>query len=231
MSTGTIEFERKFLTTDHRWEDGVVEKIDMRAGYLTNNPDIKAYVTGKGHPYTLVIESPKTRTYYFDIPTEEHPEKIAAVLKNDPKKATRIRIENDEAFFFVKGSPLKEGSIGKEDLKVPIDMASAVEILDMLCPENEQITKTRHVVPYAGHVWQIDVFHGRNEGLVFGEIELTHEKEAFVRPPWIGEEVTQDPKYTNASISKHPFDTWREKPAPAAGKASPGRGPIIGPGR
>lgn len=221
MSTsGTVEFERKFLTTDHRWEDGVIEKIEMRAGYLHSNPDVKTYVTGDDHPYTLVIDGPN-RTYSFDIPAHEHPELIADVLKNDPKKATRIRIENDEVFFFVKGAPLQQGSIGKLDLKVPLDMAFAVEILDTLCPENEQITKTRNIVPCGGHIWQIDVFHGRNKGLIFGEIELQSETEAFVKPAWIGEEVTHDPKYANANIAKSPFDTWEDKPAPPAGKAAP----------
>ena len=62
------------------------------------------------------------------------------------------------------------------------------------------ILKTRYIVPEQGHLFEIDVFHGKNEGLVIAEIELSNEDENFIRPSWLGKEVTGDLRYYNASL-------------------------------
>jgi CYTH domain-containing protein len=67
------------------------------------------------------------------------------------------------------------------------------------------IDKTRYLVPYGGHTYEVDVFHGANEGLVLAEIELSDELEAFEKPFWLGEEVTGDVRYYNSMLSLHPF--------------------------
>jgi CYTH domain-containing protein len=67
------------------------------------------------------------------------------------------------------------------------------------------IEKVRYVVPYGQHQWEIDVFHGKNAGLVLAEIELDAEHEEFALPPWIGEEVTGDRRYDNSSLATHPM--------------------------
>jgi CYTH domain-containing protein len=66
------------------------------------------------------------------------------------------------------------------------------------------IDKVRHLIPVGRHTWEVDVFHGDNEGLVVAEIELSSEEETFEWPDWLGEEVTGDPKYYNAMLAKHP---------------------------
>jgi CYTH domain-containing protein len=70
------------------------------------------------------------------------------------------------------------------------------------------IDKTRHEVMHEGMLWEVDVFHGANEGLVVAEIELPAEDTPFSRPDWIGEEVSQDPRYTNSRLSEQPFQSW-----------------------
>ena len=67
------------------------------------------------------------------------------------------------------------------------------------------IDKTRYLVPYGGHTYEVDVFHGANEGLVLAEIELADEQEMFEKPSWLGEEVTGDVRYYNSMLSLHPF--------------------------
>jgi adenylate cyclase len=66
----------------------------------------------------------------------------------------------------------------------------------------------RYVLRDGSHTWEIDVFEGDNAGLVVAEIELQREDEAFERPNWLGEEVTDDPRYFNANLVQNPYDRW-----------------------
>jgi CYTH domain-containing protein len=43
---------------------------------------------------------------------------------------------------------------------------------------------------------------GDDAGLVVAEIELGSERQAFTLPPWLGREVTHDPRYQNSSLSQ-----------------------------
>jgi CYTH domain-containing protein len=79
------------------------------------------------------------------------------------------------------------------------------------------VEKTRYYVPYKGHIWEVDVFHGKNEGLVVAEIEFKNGEVPFEKPPWLGEEVTFNPCYKNSSLSEHPYSEWKkDTPAKAA---------------
>jgi CYTH domain-containing protein len=71
------------------------------------------------------------------------------------------------------------------------------------------IDKVRHWIPAGRHTWEVDVFHGDNEGLVVAEIELASEEDTFEWPDWVGEEVTGDPRYYNAMLAKQPFHQWK----------------------
>ncbi len=70
------------------------------------------------------------------------------------------------------------------------------------------VEKVRHLVPVAGRTWEVDVFLGANRGLVIAEVELDHAHEDIDLPPWIGREVTSDPRYGNSSLARAPFSTW-----------------------
>jgi CYTH domain-containing protein len=87
-----------------------------------------------------------------------------------------------------------------------IPQEDAVVLLG-LC-EQGVIDKTRHIVEYAGHVFEVDEFHGENEGLILAELELGSEDEAFDKPDWLGEEVTGDVRYYNSYLTSHPFRHW-----------------------
>lgn len=76
-----------------------------------------------------------------------------------------------------------------------------------LC-EQPVIEKTRHYVLVEDHLWEIDIFTGANAGLTVAEIELTAESEAFTRPAWLGDEVSDDPRYYNANLIRNPFTSW-----------------------
>ena len=51
-------------------------------------------------------------------------------------------------------------------------------------------------------LWEVDEFHGANDGLVIAEVELADEHQHIELPDWAGREVTGDPRYYNASLVK-----------------------------
>ena len=81
-------------------------------------------------------------------------------------------------------------------------------MLNLLC-QHPLIEKTRHRQPFAGKIWEIDVFHGDNAGLVVAEVEVASELEQFEPPPWLGREVSADPRYFNSSLVNNPYKNWR----------------------
>ena len=127
-------------------------------------------------------------------------------LSTVPDRTVRVRTAGERAMLTIKGKT--EGATRRE-YEYEIPRADANEMLDELC-ERPLIEKTRRVRNVGGHDWEIDEFHGDNEGLLLAEIELTDEQESFVRPTWIGEEVTTDPRYYNAQLVHRPFSRWKE---------------------
>ena len=79
-------------------------------------------------------------------------------------------------------------------------MSDAKELMKICLPG--AICKTRYIIEAKEDdlKWEVDVFHGRLEGRVLAEIELSDEDEAFERPDWLGEEVTGQPQYYNANM-------------------------------
>lgn len=124
-------------------------------------------------------------------------------LNADAARTVRIRITNETAFLTIKG---KTEKISRQEFEYEIPVEDAASLLQ-LC-KKPLIKKTRFIIPHQGHIWEIDTFKGDNEGLILAEIELNHQEEAFVQPSWIGEEVSHDPRYYNASLIKHPFKDW-----------------------
>ncbi len=120
------------------------------------------------------------------------------------RASVRVRIEGDKANLNIKSATL---GIHRQEYEYPIPLEEAEELLDTLC-EQPQIIKTRYLVPFSQHTWEIDVFSGDNEGLVVAEVELGAEDEPFERPPWIGEEVSGDTRYYNVCLIKHPYKDW-----------------------
>lgn len=122
-----------------------------------------------------------------------------------PERTVRIRIKGDRGFITVKGAGGPSG-MSRYEWEKEIPVAEARELL-ALC-EPGTIDKTRYLVDSGSHVFEVDEFYGENEGLVLAEVELSDESESFVRPDWLGEEVTGDARYYNSMLAKHPFKDW-----------------------
>lgn len=130
---------------------------------------------------------------------------VQGYLTHDPERTVRVRIRGNRGYITIKGKPAETG-IGRYEWEKEISADDARELL-RLC-EPYAVVKTRNLVPFRGHVFEVDVFHAENEGLVMAEIELGSENEAFERPEWLAEEVTADPRYYNSYLSVKPYSRW-----------------------
>jgi adenylate cyclase len=130
---------------------------------------------------------------------------VQGYLSLDPERTVRVRVVADQAWLTIKG--ISRGSVRSEyEYSIPPD--HAVELLGMCLPP--LIEKTRYCVMHAGLTWEVDEFSGENAGLVIAEIELDSAEQIPELPGWVGEEVTDDPRYYNASLVRHPYRLWRE---------------------
>ena len=127
-------------------------------------------------------------------------------LCTDPERTVRIRIGGDTAILAIKGAG---DGLARPEFEYPIPPAEAATLLDTLCLQ-PLVEKLRYLVPFAGLTWEIDEFLGANAGLLLAEVELERADQPVPLPPWIGREVTGDPRYYNAWLARHPFSTWAE---------------------
>ena len=126
-------------------------------------------------------------------------------LSTTSTRSVRVRTLGERATLNVKGN--KVGPRASE-FEYSIPFEEAIQMLGELC-RRPLIRKTRYDIPEAdGHIWEVDEFHAENAGLVVAEIELSHEDQTFTRPDWVGEEVTDDPRYLNTNLVARPFTTW-----------------------
>ena len=126
-------------------------------------------------------------------------------LSSVPERTVRVRIKGKSGYITIKGIGNHSGASRFEwEKEIPV---SEVEELLLIC-EPGVIDKVRYEVMVGEHKYEVDEFFGENRGLVVAEIELKDELEHFVKPGWIGQEVTGDPKYYNSMLMKHPFTAW-----------------------
>ncbi|MDE2148412.1 MAG: CYTH domain-containing protein [Gammaproteobacteria bacterium] len=121
------------------------------------------------------------------------------------RASVRVRLEAGAARLNIKAAVV---GAARAEYDYPLPRQDATELL-ALCVG--RVVKTRHFVPHAGHLWEIDEFGGDNAGLVVAEIELRSADEAFTRPPWLGEEVTEQARYYNHALAFHPFCRWPDE--------------------
>lgn len=120
-------------------------------------------------------------------------------------KTVRVRTRGDKGFLTIKGPSGKNG-FSRFEWEKEISFTDAEQLLE-LCEKNI-IDKTRYEVEFDGKTFEVDVFHGVNEGLVLAELELLTEDEPYSAPEWLGREVTGDMRYYNSYLSKYPFSEW-----------------------
>jgi len=121
----------------------------------------------------------------------------------------RVRVQDERAWLTIKG---KTEGLSRLEYEYGIPVSDAEEILARLC-QRPYIEKNRYLVNYAGMKWEVDEFLQENAGLIVAEVELSSEEEQVELPPWVGEEVSHDPRYRNINLMKHPYSQWGRRPA------------------
>ena len=122
-------------------------------------------------------------------------------------KTVRIRISGEKGYITIKG-PTPAGSFSRFEWEMEIPLHDAEGLLAMC--DTGLIDKVRHIVPFEGHVFEVDEFAGENQGLVVAEVELSSEDEEFARPEWLGREVTGERRYYNSCLLSCPYSKWGE---------------------
>jgi len=125
-------------------------------------------------------------------------------LNTQKERVVRVRIEGDAAKLTIKG--ITKG-VARAEFEYAIPLDDATILLNQLC-ERPLIDKHRHLEVHGGLTWEIDVFHGDNEGLVVAEVELPSADTKVDLPPWAGAEVSSDARYYNSNLLKNPYTTW-----------------------
>ncbi len=131
-------------------------------------------------------------------------DRLAQGYVDASRASVRLRIKGDECFLTIKSA--KKGQ-SRSEYEYLIPKADGLEMMEEMCGK-PLIDKTRSLVEHEGHTWEVDTFHGENEGLVVAEIEFEEEGQEISLPEWVGKEVTDERKYSNASLAKKPFREW-----------------------
>jgi|LauGreDrversion4_2_1035121.scaffolds.fasta_scaffold58154_3 CYTH domain-containing protein len=120
---------------------------------------------------------------------------VQAYLVNSAEKTVRIRIKGTQGFITIKG-PTQ--GISRAEFEYEIPLKDADELISTFA--EKVIEKFRYEISFKNHLWEVDVFTGKLEGLYLAEIELNSEDEHFELPDWVGEEVSTDPNYYNSNL-------------------------------
>lgn len=130
---------------------------------------------------------------------------VQGYLCSVPERTVRVRIKGEQGFLTIKGIGNASGASRYEwEKEIPV---SEADDLLKIC-EPGVIDKYRYQVEAGPHTFEVDEFHGENEGLIVAEVELREESDAFEKPSWLGEEVTGDVRYYNSMLMKTPYTRW-----------------------
>ncbi len=132
---------------------------------------------------------------------------VQGFLNSVPERTVRVRIKGDRGYLTIKGKSNDSGTTRYEWEEV-IALSDAKDLLN-LCEEGI-VEKIRYEAPFGNHIFEIDEFLGLNKGLVIAEVELKSEEETFIKPDWLGREVTGEVKYYNSQLSKNPYKNWKK---------------------
>ena len=141
-------------------------------------------------------------------PGVEYVEYLQGYLSTVKERTVRVRRAGEKAYVTIKG--VNVGAT-RSEFEYEIPLPDANEMLQHLC-QRPLVEKRRYRVEHAGLTWEIDEFAGANEGLVLAEVELASEAIVVQPPPWVGRDVTDDPRYFNANLVEHPYRTWSDPP-------------------
>lgn len=134
---------------------------------------------------------------------------IQGYMQQQENCSVRVRVCSDASGSSHCTINIKSVTIGvsRHEFEYDIPEEDARQMLELLCAK-PLLSKTRHYLDYQGQRWEIDEFSGENQGLVVAELELEEPRQQFAKPPWLGKEVSDDPRYYNTCLQMRPYNTW-----------------------
>lgn len=178
--------------------DGFVSEPDMRPSRLTTKNTLRAAMS-KEIERKFLVNGNAWRTLAQGVLYRQ------GYLNSAKERTVRVRTAGEKGFLTVKGIT---NGVTRSEFEYEIPFADANEMLSGLA-EKPLIEKRRFKIPAGSLVWEIDEFLGENAGLIVAEIELPDEDAPFERPVWLGREVSNDPRYFNSNLVRHPFSQWQ----------------------
>lgn len=179
--------------------DGFVSEPDMRPSRLTTQKNTLRAAMSKEIERKFLVNGNAWRTLAQGVLYRQ------GYLNSAKERTVRVRTAGEKGFLTVKGIT---NGVTRSEFEYEIPFADADEMLSGLA-EKPLIEKRRFKIPAGSLVWEIDEFLGENAGLIVAEIELPDEDAPFERPDWLGREVSNDPRYFNSNLVRHPFSQWQ----------------------
>ncbi len=200
------EIERKFLVTGQAWRTLGTGTL-FRQGYLNDDKNRTVRLRTMGTRAVLTIKGPtvgiERPEFEYEIPLTDCEAMLESLAL---KPLVRLRTMGTRAVLTIKGPTV---GIERPEFEYEIPLTDCEAMLESLALK-PLIEKTRYRIPYRGFVWEVDEFHGVNEGLILAEIELPSAETAFEKPEWIGKEVSGDPRYFNSALITLPYTRWSD---------------------
>ena len=159
----------------------------------------------------LEIERKFLVTGDFKAEAASHTRIVQGYICSERGRTVRVRMRSEEGldgkgYLTIKG-PSTDNGLTRYEFEKEISIDEALSLLTLCEPGT--VDKVRWLVPMPdGHTFEVDEFHGENEGLVMAEVELGAPDEPFQRPEWLGEEVTGDRRYYNSQLRQNPYTKW-----------------------
>ena len=120
----------------------------------------------------------------------------------------RMRLRGtDQAWLTLKAAADAVGLV-RHEFEYPIPVADAEALWD-LAPH--RLDKVRYGLDVQGGDWVVDCFQGENAPLVLAEVELASAQVDLAIPPWCGEEITGQSRWSNAVLAQQPVLSWPEE--------------------
>ena len=116
-------------------------------------------------------------------------------LSTNPECTVRVRIKGKKGFLTIKGKSI---GISRSEFEYEIPLEEAEQMINSFAQKT--LSKLRYEIQVDNHLWEVDIFKGKLDGLIVAEIELTNENESFTKPEWVIEDVSDNIEFYNSRL-------------------------------
>src|SRR3954451_23676661 len=136
-----------------------------------------------------------------DAPADVTP--VAAIIDHYIL-GTRLRLrrsENTAGVTYKLGQKVRAAPASPEMVRLTNISLAEDEYRALLVLPAAELNKTRSRTWWRDRAVALDRFHGRLDGLVLGEVELSPDDPLLPMPPWAAEDVTDDDRFSGGALA------------------------------